>query len=749
VGLSYFLSDNDLDFSYLGRDLIRCLAPKERGAKLGVTVTGLAMALETQSSALMRFGTFEVDLRAGEVRKQGVKIKLQDHPFRVLTLLLQKPGEVVTREELRNHNWPPDTFVDFDNSLNTAINKLREALGDSADNPRFIETLPRRGYRFIAPVECFDGKRAGRAPLQKTRSLAALKWMVAAAIVVVSIAASIYLLMRSVPPPKVVGSTQITNDAFPKTPVATDGTRLYFTETTSLRQFIAQVATRGGEAAPISSSLPNTVLFAISPSRSELLVGSWTSTELDLPLWILPLPSGPPRRVGNLEAHDATYSSDGTEIIYAKGSDLYRARADGAESQKLMTLASTAYHPRLSPDGKRLRFTLVKGESSWIWESTGNGTNPHPLLSGQNEQSQECCGAWTEDGRFFLFLKGTRAHQALDSMNYGANIWALEEETGLFRNVSKAPLQLTSGPLSFGSLVPSKDGKKIFVGGGQLRAELVSYDSKSRQFVPFASGMSAGETDFSRDKCWWAYVTYPDGQLWRSRLDGTDRLQLTYAPLIAKVPRWSPDGKSLVFVGNDSRHTFEKMFIVLAGGGQPEEVLPEDGADEDDPTWSPDGKSLLFAHYASIASGLAKANIRIVNLETHAVTTLPGSEGMIAPRWSPDGRFVVALSFDLRKIMLYTVSTQKWQELLEGLFVSPNWSSDGRFVYAEDSARKESTILRIRITDHKVEQIAPLKDLRRAFTTDSIWSGVTPDGSPLVMRDIGVQEIYALDVVFP
>src|SRR5215831_16298894 len=115
------------------------------------------MALETRLSAILRFGVFEVDLRAGELRKQGKRIKVQEQPFRVLTVLLQRPGEVVTREELRNQNWPPDTFVDFDNSLNTAVNKLREALGDSADNPRFVETLPRRGYRFIAPVNGIQG----------------------------------------------------------------------------------------------------------------------------------------------------------------------------------------------------------------------------------------------------------------------------------------------------------------------------------------------------------------------------------------------------------------------------------------------------------------------------------------------------------------------------------------------------------------------------------------------------------------
>src|SRR5207248_9401821 len=121
------------------------------------------MALEARSSAILRFGVFEVDVRSRELRKQGGRIKLQEQPFHVLTVLLQRPGEVVTREELRNQNWPADTFVDFDNSLNTAINKLREALGDSADNPRFIETLPRRGYRFIAPVTGVDGTARGSA----------------------------------------------------------------------------------------------------------------------------------------------------------------------------------------------------------------------------------------------------------------------------------------------------------------------------------------------------------------------------------------------------------------------------------------------------------------------------------------------------------------------------------------------------------------------------------------------------------
>src|SRR2546422_360091 len=101
----------------------------------------------------IRFGIFEVDLQAGELRRQGYKVKLQDQPFQVLVMLLERPGEVVTREELQKKLWPADTFVDFERGLNRAINKLREALGDDADSPRFIETLLRRGYRFVAPVE--------------------------------------------------------------------------------------------------------------------------------------------------------------------------------------------------------------------------------------------------------------------------------------------------------------------------------------------------------------------------------------------------------------------------------------------------------------------------------------------------------------------------------------------------------------------------------------------------------------------
>src|SRR6266850_1739404 len=160
------------------------------------------MALETRPSAILRFGVFEVDVRAGELRKQGVRIKLQEQPFHVLTLLLQRPGDIVTREELRSQNWPADTFVDFDNSLNTAVNKLREALGDSADSPRFVETLPRRGYRFIAPVVGVDGTTRGTtagvsasAPPRRRKIVAT----VAVAVLAAGIAGGLFWRARQAP----------------------------------------------------------------------------------------------------------------------------------------------------------------------------------------------------------------------------------------------------------------------------------------------------------------------------------------------------------------------------------------------------------------------------------------------------------------------------------------------------------------------------------------------------------------------
>src|SRR5712672_2466757 len=140
--------------------------PTSRTAVLYSCATQAPMAMAIPSSRV-RFGGFEVDLRSGELRKQGIKIKLHDQPFQVLAALLEHPGELVTREHLHQKLWPADTFVDFDVGLNSAIKRLRDALGDSAEQPRYIETLPRRGYRFIARVENGNGGLPASAALEQ------------------------------------------------------------------------------------------------------------------------------------------------------------------------------------------------------------------------------------------------------------------------------------------------------------------------------------------------------------------------------------------------------------------------------------------------------------------------------------------------------------------------------------------------------------------------------------------------------
>src|SRR5580704_6334601 len=132
--------------------LVRRQARKHCSSDLMLNYASFAMSTPQASPAgrVIRFGVFEADLTAAELRKSGVRIRLQEQPFQVLAYLLQHPGEVVSREDLRQRLWPSDTFVDFDHSLNTAVNKLREALGDSASSPRYVETLARKGYRFVA-----------------------------------------------------------------------------------------------------------------------------------------------------------------------------------------------------------------------------------------------------------------------------------------------------------------------------------------------------------------------------------------------------------------------------------------------------------------------------------------------------------------------------------------------------------------------------------------------------------------------
>jgi dipeptidyl aminopeptidase/acylaminoacyl peptidase len=266
------------------------------------------------------------------------------------------------------------------------------------------------------------------------------------------------------------------------------------------------------------------------------------------------------------------------------------------------------------------------------------------------------------------------------------------------------------------------------------------FDSKSRQFSPFLAGVSAEFIDFSKDGLWVAYVSYPEGTLWRSKVDGSERQQLTYPPLYAVLPRWSPDGKEIVFFEfATSPDKPARIYEISTGGGSPRPLLPEDRQQQLDPNFSPDGSKIVFGGESNDSSSA----IRVLDLSTRQVSILPESRGDFSPRWSPDGRYISAFSADSTKLLLFNVETQKWSELASGSLGWLNWSHDGHYVYVLD-ARSKNAVVRIRIADRRTETVADLE----TFASAGRYGGalaLTPDDAPLLLRDTGTQDIYSID----
>jgi Tol biopolymer transport system component len=276
-------------------------------------------------------------------------------------------------------------------------------------------------------------------------------------------------------------------------PLLTDGPRLYFMERpngNAVAAMIAQVSAEGSDTVHFPTTRYSTTLLSpqlldISPDRTQLLVGS--RLEGEFPLFVLPLLGGSPRHLANLLGHDATWTPDGQGIVYANGQDLLVVQRQGYQPRELGALPGIAHWLRWSPDGTRLRFTLTdsKTNTSSIWEMLHDGTLLHPLLSHWNDPPAECCGNWTNDGRYFLFQS---------AKNNRTQIFAIQEKTSLLRKVTGVPTQLTAGPLNYFTPVPSLDGRRVFVVGSQPRGELLRFDSKSQEFVHSPSRRCASRT---------------------------------------------------------------------------------------------------------------------------------------------------------------------------------------------------------------------------------------------------------------
>ena len=256
------------------------------------------------------------------------------------------------------------------------------------------------------------------------------------------------------PPPAVLSALQITSDGTSKRSLVTDGARVYFSEYLSGHSVLRQVSTSGGETAPVPISLVSADIYDFFPGRSELLVkGVAEGSETEWPVWILPLPAGSLRPVGAILAHGATWAPDGQRIVYVTKSSVYTCNPDGTDSRELVTVPGVPFAPRFSPDGRRLRFTIrdTNQRTSSLWEVSADGKGLHPVLPDWNKPPEEFGGAWTPDGKYFLF-ESTRDHTQ--------NIWVRREDTSFFHQAAAEPTQLTVGPLMFSNPTPEHGRKE-------------------------------------------------------------------------------------------------------------------------------------------------------------------------------------------------------------------------------------------------------------------------------------------------
>jgi hypothetical protein len=573
------------------------------------------------------------------------------------------------------------------------------------------------------------------APQTHRRKKAFFAAMAAAAIATVVLA---YFFRPTLPPPAVSGYTQLTHDAASKRLIGTDGSRLYLAES----DFgAAQMSIKGGNVAsiPDPAGLQGSpyLIASVAPDGSRLLVLQVKGLGRASPLWALPTLGGSPVRLADIEGNGGAWSPDGQKLVYVNNNVLYLANADGAGSSKLADLPGpfallTGLGTSLtwSPGNQEIALTLEDPKTflPHLWELSADGQDLHRMFPGWHEQTGECCGAWMPNGKYFVFESE-------------GQIWAAREEGSFLHSVKRRPVQLTAGAVNYSYPVPGKEGKQIFAVAGFSRGELLRYEASANAFKSFLDGISAEGVSFSNDGQWVAYVTYPDGILWRSRRDGSDKLQLSSSALYAMLPRWSPDGRQIAFYTYQPQRPDRQLriYLVPSGGGAPQELMPNDSGMQMDPGWSPDGKSVVFGGPNNFPTA-----IQIVDVKTRRVSVVPDSKGLFSPRWSPDGRYLAAMPDDQSSLVLFDFKTQKWARLFEGIPEFLNWSHDGRFVYFLQLHGKAPGVKRVSVPDGKFEEVASLKNLKVTGVFSS-WLGLTPNDEPLVLKDAGTQEIVSME----
>ena len=716
---------------------------------------------------LFKFDEFALDSSRRALLRFDKPVSLASKAFDVLFYLVANPGRVVTKEELLKAIWP-DSYVEEGN-LAQYISALRRALGDKSS---LIVTVPGHGYQFTGqvqatelqaaqlptriPVELLPEAQSGDVYVQHVRERTRIVyedappaqlaqheppllltggssrrarvwlWVTASALcgaLLAAAALAVYFGARlnGAAQLRISSYTQITHDGHTKFIGGTDGSRIYFTLDQPFG--MEEVSVSGGAVAPILTTLPNPWAGDVSPDGSTLLlisqVGGMGPADS---LWSLRLLGGSLHRLAN--AVYATWSPDGESIAYATASgDICVMHSDGSEAHRIASPGVYVKSMAWSPDGGAIRFS----KEGILWEMTSNGSNLHQLLPGWEKSPSQWNGQWAQDGRFYFVADG--------------QIWVIEERPGSGKSLPPAPVQLTFGPMVWDRPIPSQNGKIIYASARTNRGELIRFDRKSGRFQPFLVGISAEFVIFSGDGKSVAYVSYPEGVLWRANPDGSNPTQLTDPPVYTKSPRWSPDGSEILFVDRTAQGPDAIYSVPADGSGKPRRLLPQDREAETDPSWSPDGRKIVFSTSPNVGAS-SKSDLRILDIATGNVAVLLASDGLLVPRWSPDGLTIAAMTLDAMAMKVFDIARGRWTKLDSGAVAFPEWSHDGRFIYYVKWTG-DPAVLRIRAADGKRETMADMKGSRYTGVY-TLWMGLDPTDTPLTLHDIGTDDIYAL-----
>jgi Tol biopolymer transport system component/DNA-binding winged helix-turn-helix (wHTH) protein len=545
------------------------------------------MATSINGTRMVQFGIFEVDLRAGELRRNGAKVKLQEQPFQVLAVLLEKPGEIVTRDELRIRLWPADTFVDFDHSLNAAVRRLRDALGDTAENPRFVETVARRGYRFLAPVNGAAHtvvSEVAAPPVESTHR----GWIAGAAAVLllVGLGAGLFLGKRAspTPPAPTVAERRLTanpdDDSVSSAALSADGKYLAFSDDTGT--YVRQIDS--GETHPLA--LPDGFkakpVFWF-PDGSHLLATSVSGSALEPALWQLSALGGSPRKLTD-QGREAAVSPDGTQIVYLKGApksqEVWLIGSNGEQAHKVAgQLGDFFRSPVWSPDGKQIAFLRGVYQPGTLdvqpqLEILDVASNERRVVMDKVQLGPAV--AWVNQN--LVYVLGEAPPNQSDS-----NIWAVKVDSRSGKLLG-APRRLTSSPGAVQYISAAATGKRLayLKEGWQPDVYVARLESNGSKLSTPRRLTLDERQDFP-----WAWTPDSKQVLFGSDRDGTFHIfrqapdQATPELLVgggeqSMLPRLTPDGKQIVYLQYqrhfDSGGVVRMLRIPLAGG-PPELVL--------------------------------------------------------------------------------------------------------------------------------------------------------------------------------